>query len=49
MGSKNNHGSHILADEEFPDNRYPKSQIYIVELILDTFEYIQGDQKSLCT
>jgi hypothetical protein len=43
--SKNYHVSHILAHDDFLDDRYPKSQVYIAELILDTFEYLQGDQK----
>jgi hypothetical protein len=42
MTSKNNRRSHTLAHEDFPDDRYPKSQIYTAELILVTFECTQG-------
>jgi hypothetical protein len=31
---------HILADVEYTDDRYPKLQMYISELILDSYEYI---------
>ena len=31
---------HSLAHVEFPDDSYPKSQIYIAELILDSYEYV---------